>query len=137
MMGVDSVEKKIENLGNHLRFLALIGLDDPLRENISQLVKFIEGDLEGVEEGSDYVKNITMRLISGDHIETVRKVAEKAGIIQKDMTKEQERQEYVRGSDPQLNHLGYAPTICMTAAELFERCKGITNDLPTDMQRFN
>lgn len=78
MAGFENTEKsnwKLEELNNNLNFVTLVGLDDPLRHNIKDIIGFVGQKV--AEPG----RKITVRLISGDHIDTVKYIAEKIGII--------------------------------------------------------
>lgn len=62
-----------EQLEQSMTFTCLIALEDPLRERVQKVVKY-------AKKG-----NINVRLISGDHVETVKAVAQDAGILDSDV----------------------------------------------------
>lgn len=54
----------------NLSFLAAIGLKDPLRPRVSSAINYAQKE-----------SGISIRLVSGDHLETAKKVAMRAGIL--------------------------------------------------------
>lgn len=70
-------DKGIDTFDSHLTFVALVALEDPLRDDIKNIVQFISGEAIGEQQ-------INIRLITGDNIETARCIAEEAGIISAD-----------------------------------------------------
>jgi len=54
-------------------FIAAIGLRDPLRDGVKEAIRWARGDGE-----------LFVRLVSGDHLETAKAVALKAGILRPD-----------------------------------------------------
>lgn len=51
-------------------FIAVVGLKDPLRNNVKSAIKYAQ------QNG-----HLTVRMISGDHVETAKRTALKAGIV--------------------------------------------------------
>lgn len=119
-------------------FLAMVGLQDPLKENTEQLVKFVAGDVDVVteEDLTKKRKNITMRIVSGDHIETVRNVAMKAGIIAKESNDDVRASELYESMPNSENYQRAGVPACINAEELFDRCHGIDGGKPGSMQEF-
>jgi len=76
----------MKELTANLTFLALVGLKDPVRTNTAKLVKYVGGDVEisNQEDLAQQIKNVTVRIISGDHLETVRHAAEESGLLRKE-----------------------------------------------------
>jgi len=121
IMAKDSYELNMEQFSSNLTFLALVGLKDPVRQNTSKLVKFVGGDvdLNALDDLSQQIKNVTVRIVSGDHLDTVRHVAKESGLIGKEEEEGAERVNEVSeamGNAPQVNNL------CMTAEEFFNQC---------------
>lgn len=58
-----------EQLEQNMTFTCLMGLEDPLRDRVQKVIKY-------AKKGS-----IQVRLISGDHIDTVKAAAMDAGIL--------------------------------------------------------
>lgn len=65
-----NLEKQLENGEQLFTWIGAFGLKDPLRANVSKCVKYAR------DQG-----HLSIRLISGDHIETAKQVAIKAGIL--------------------------------------------------------
>lgn len=62
-----------------LIYLGTFGLIDPLRENIAQTINLLQYGVEEPEERQQ--KNVTVRIVSGDHLETAKKMAVDAKIL--------------------------------------------------------
>ena len=96
-------------LENDLIYLGTFGMDDPLRTDIDQSIKYIRyGSLESDENEGNQVN---IRMVSGDHIDSAKIVALRTGIIKQEemhlngiaMTGDQFRQEigdYTKIWDP-------------------------------------
>jgi len=56
-----------------LKFLGAFGLRDPIRPNVKSCDSYARD-----------MGNLTVRMVSGDHIETAKSVAIKAGILRHD-----------------------------------------------------
>lgn len=62
-----------------LIYLGTFGLIDPLRENIKETINLLQYGVEEPEPKAP--KAVTVRIISGDHLETAKKMAVDAGIV--------------------------------------------------------
>lgn len=51
-------------------FIAVLGLSDPLRKNVKSAIKYAQKN-----------GHVKVRMISGDHVETAKRTALKAGIV--------------------------------------------------------
>ena len=68
-------------LENDLIYLVTFGMDDPLRPNIEEAIQYIRyGQLESAGEPADG-NQVNIRMVTGDHIETAKRVALKTGIV--------------------------------------------------------
>jgi len=67
---------------NDLIYLGTFGLVDPLRENIAQTINLLQYGQEVPEDKQP--KAVTVRIISGDHLETAKRVAVDAGIVKQE-----------------------------------------------------
>jgi len=79
----DEFRQEIEE---NLIYVGTFGMNDPINEDIKEaiyLTKYGKGKGQEAEEAStDDAKNeVTIRILSGDHLETVRKVGIEAGVI--------------------------------------------------------
>lgn len=75
---VEGEEFRVE-LENDLIYLGTFGLDDPLRDDIDQSIRYIRyGQLDADENEGNQVN---IRMVSGDHLECAKKVALQTGII--------------------------------------------------------
>ena len=71
-------EQALDDKHINFTFLGAFGLKDALRSNVKSAIKYVQ------EKG-----HLQIRMISGDHIETARRVAHKAGILNdEDLDKE-------------------------------------------------
>jgi Ca2+-transporting ATPase len=66
-------EQALDDRNIQFTFLGAFGLKDPLRKNVKSMVNAVK------QRG-----HVNVRMISGDHIETAKRVAYKAGIITDD-----------------------------------------------------
>jgi len=68
-----------------LVYLCTFGLNDPLREDIQETVRFIKfGDKkEKDDEGPSPPSTVNIKMVTGDHIETARFVGVESGILTK------------------------------------------------------
>ena len=75
------VEGFREYLEKDLTYIATFALDDPLRDSIDESVQFIKygqvGNLGDAVDGTQ----VNIRMVTGDHLETAKVVALRAGII--------------------------------------------------------
>jgi magnesium-transporting ATPase (P-type) len=68
-------------LENDLIYLATFGMEDPLRPNIEEAIQYIRyGQLDGAGESEDG-NQVNIRMVTGDHIETAKRVALNTGLI--------------------------------------------------------
>lgn len=63
-------EQALDDQSIQFTFIGAFGLKDPLRENVKSVVNAVK------QKG-----HVNVRMISGDHYETAKKVAVKAGIL--------------------------------------------------------
>lgn len=66
-------EQALDDRNIQFTFLGAFGLKDPLRKNVKSMVNAVQ------QKG-----HVKVRMISGDHIETAKRVAYKAGILTDD-----------------------------------------------------
>jgi len=76
---VESAEFR-EEIENDLIYLGTFGVDDPLIEDICQTVQLIRYG-KHVEDDEEAENQVNVRMVTGDHIETAKRVAIKAGIV--------------------------------------------------------
>ena len=68
-------------LENDLIYLGTFGMDDPLRPNINDAIKYIRyGQLDNAGEQLEG-NQVNIRMVTGDHIETAKAVAVHTGIV--------------------------------------------------------
>lgn len=77
-----------ENIEYELNYIGTFGLRDPVRDNVMACVELIKFGRElkhlvvnDSEEDVQICQEVNVRMLSGDHIETCRQIAYKAGII--------------------------------------------------------
>lgn len=72
-------------LEQDLVYLATFGLEDPLHDDIRKAVEYIAyghpDNKDKIQAQSTAKKNVCIRMISGDHIETAKAVAYASGIL--------------------------------------------------------
>ena len=81
---LESTEFRTE-IESDLVYLCTFGLNDPLREDIQETVRFIKfGDKkEKDDEGPSPPSTVNIKMVTGDHIETARFVGVESGILTK------------------------------------------------------
>ena len=81
---LESTEFRTE-IESDLVYLCTFGLNDPLREDIQETVRFIKfGDKKEKDgEGTSPPSTVNIKMVTGDHIETAIFVGIKSGIITK------------------------------------------------------
>lgn len=90
IMNVDDINQALPNVPEDspqyrqifetdLIYLGTFGLEDPLREDIAKTINLLQYGQEVPEEKQP--KAVTVRIISGDHIETAKRVAVEVGIV--------------------------------------------------------
>lgn len=108
-------EQALDEKHINFTFLGAFGLKDGLRPNVKSAVKYVQ------EKG-----HLQIRMISGDHIETARKVAHKAGILtDEDLDKENavmdasDFREIVEGLTQTRNEEDDSVKVCLNNQENF------------------
>lgn len=96
---VESAEFRAE-IENELIYLGTFGIDDPLIEDICQTVQLIRYG-KHVEDDEEAENQVNVRMVTGDHIETAKRVAIKAGIV----------------TESEAN----TPGVCMTGEEFIDK----------------
>ena len=76
---IESAEFRQE-IESDLIYLGTFGIEDPLIEDICQTVQLIRYG-KHVEDDEEAENQVNVRMVTGDHIETAKRVAIKAGII--------------------------------------------------------
>ena len=93
IMNVDDINQALPNVPEDspqyrqifetdLIYLGTFGLEDPLREDIAKTINLLQYGQEVPEEKQP--KAVTVRIISGDHIETAKRVAVEVGIVRQE-----------------------------------------------------
>ena len=67
-------------LEKDLVYLCTFGLDDPLNKDVKESIDFIahghpDLKLRATTDSHHFQKNVNVRMVSGDHIETAKRVA--------------------------------------------------------------
>lgn len=73
-------EQSREVLEKGLILLSLFGLDDPIREEVMSEFEKLKCELKDIEEEEMVFPETTLRILSGDHKETVLSVAKQCGL---------------------------------------------------------
>ena len=84
MMHENNIESKEfrEGIEHGLVYLCTFGLEDPLRESILETCQIIKyGHYEKDINESNKAATVNIKMVTGDHIETAKKVALACGII--------------------------------------------------------
>lgn len=87
MPAEESVEFR-EVLENDMIYLGTFGFEDPMTDDVKDSIDYIthgHPDLKhDIKNEKNKNKNVTVRLVSGDHVNTAMAVAYEAGILDKD-----------------------------------------------------
>ena len=73
-------EEGIKELRSKHNFIGLIALEDPLRDNVKDIMKYIYKESPDPKEDAHLI-DVNVRMISGDNLDTAAKMALNAGIL--------------------------------------------------------
>lgn len=79
--GGDEADEFRDIIESELIYVGTFGLEDPLREEIPECVQLIRFGSISNDDREESRDQVNVRMISGDHLETCRVVAVKAGIV--------------------------------------------------------